>query len=111
MPQAALCHLTTDTLIPVPDYAYYMDQAEEIDDLTARIGKLTDCLKLVGFYAAGDRNAAAIEKALEPGVENKVIPVESWAVFSEKGAGGGLAWLPVRDVALVLKECVACETN
>lgn len=105
-PKPLFATLTTDTLIPVPDYAYYMDQAEEIDDLTARIGKLTNCLKLVGFYAAGDRNAAAIEKALEPGVENVVIPVESWAVFQEKGADGGLAWLPVRDVAMVLKECV-----
>ena len=48
-PKPLFATLTTDTLIPIPDYAYYMDQAEEIDDLTARIGKLTDCLKLVGF--------------------------------------------------------------
>jgi hypothetical protein len=110
-PRPLFSNLTTDTLIPVPDYAYYQDQAEEIDDLTARIGKLTQSLKLVGFYAAGDKNAAAIEKALESGVENRVIPVESWAVFQEKGSGGGLAWLPVRDVAVVLKECIALRNQ
>jgi hypothetical protein len=110
-PRPLFATLTTDSLIPVPDYAYYQDQAEEIDDLTARIGKLTQALKLVGFYAAGDRNAAAIEKALEPGVENRVIPVESWAVFQEKGGSGGLAWLPVKDVAIVLKECVALRNQ
>jgi hypothetical protein len=110
-PKPVWATLTTDSLVPTPDYAYYRDQAEEIDELTARIGKLTDALKLVGFYAAGDKNAASIEKALEPGVENRVIPVESWAVFQEKGAGGGLAWLPIKDVAEVLKACLELRTQ
>jgi hypothetical protein len=32
---------STRSLIPVPDYRYYQDQAEEIDDLTAKIANLT----------------------------------------------------------------------
>jgi hypothetical protein len=41
------------TLIPVPDFLFYKDQLEEINELTARIGALADALKVRGFYPAG----------------------------------------------------------
>jgi hypothetical protein len=43
---------TTDTLVPVPDYALYQDQADELDRLTQRIGMLTAAVKVVGVYDA-----------------------------------------------------------
>jgi hypothetical protein len=39
VPPAAAGHGGNDSLIPVPDYVYYQDQAEEIDKLTARIAR------------------------------------------------------------------------
>lgn len=108
-PRPAYATKPTDSLEPVPDYIYYQDQAEEVNKLTARIGALEDALKLVGFYPAGAEggNSAIIETALSADTDNKMIPVPSWAAFTQ---GGGMKqmieWLPVEQVLLVLKGCV-----
>lgn len=112
-PKPVYATTTTDSTVPIPDYVYYQDQAEEIDDLTARIAKLTDALKLVGFYPAGGPEdvSTAIEKALKPGVENTMIPVSSWAAFAEKGGSGGIVYLPIKEVAETIKYCVELRTQ
>lgn len=101
--------ITNDSLEPVPDFVYYQDQAEEIDALTARIASLTESLKLVGFYPAGPQGEGSpeIEKAVRPGFENRMVAVKSWAAFTEGGKGGApIVWLPVQQVATVIKECI-----
>ena len=73
--------------IPVPDYKYFQDQAEEIDVLTARIASLTD--SEVGWllsFGADGQVSNAIEKALNPKTENEMIGVASWAAFSSAAA-------------------------
>lgn len=108
-PRPAYATLTSDSLEPVPDYIYYQDQVEEIDDLTARIASLTDSLKLVGFYPAGPQGEGApeIERAVKPGFENRMVAVKSWATFTEAGKGGTpIIWLPVEQVAKIISECV-----
>lgn len=108
-PRPAYGTLSTDSLEPIPDYVFYQDQAEEIDQLTARIGSLTDCLKLVGFYPAGPAGEGApeIERAVRPGFENQMIPVKSWAAFMQGGHGQApIVWLPVEQVGEILKGCV-----
>jgi hypothetical protein len=106
-PKPAFGTMATDSLIPIPDYVYYQDQAEEIDDLTQRIAALMDALKLVGFYASGpsDEGSEQIEIALQSGVENKLIPVPSWAAWSEKGGVNQIQWLPVENVIKVVQAC------
>ena len=100
--------LTNENCIPTPDFVYYQDQADEITRLTRRIDKLTDSLKLVGFYPGGPSNEgrSEIERALSPGVENKMIPIPSWAGFAEKGGANAIVWLPVKDVAFIIESCV-----
>ena len=44
---------TSKSLFPTPDYRYYQDQANEIDDLTEKIANLTDFLIMRGFVPAG----------------------------------------------------------
>ena len=108
-PKPAMGTCTTDSLIPVPDYVYYQDQAEEIDALTARIAALQQALKLVGFYAAGPQGEGSpeIERAMSPGFENKMIAVKSFAAFAQAGKEGKLVvWLPVEMVATILKDCI-----
>ena len=109
-PRPAYGTLTTDSLVPHPDFIFYQDQAEEIDELTARIGHLTDSLKLVGFYAAGPPGEGydrEIKDAVKPGFENKMIPVRSWGAFQQGGKGGApIVWLPVEQVGEILKGCV-----
>jgi len=41
-PRPLLGTCANDSLFPVPDYVYYQDQAEEIDELTAKIGEFQD---------------------------------------------------------------------
>ena len=109
-PRPAYGTMTTDSLVPVPDYVFYQDQAEEIDTLTARIAALSQSLKLVGFYPAGPQGEGfpEIEKAVTPGFENKLIAVKSFAAFKEGGGGQGapIVWLPVQMVGEILKGCV-----
>jgi len=101
--------ITNDSLIPVPDYTFYQDQADEIDQLTARIGALTDALKLVGFYPGGPSGEGSpeIERAFRPGFENKMIAVQSWAAFKESGGGQApVIFLPVEQVGKIIEGCV-----
>ena len=102
-PKPLFATQTTDTLVPVPDYALYQDQAEEIDMLTQRIGKLTEALKVVGVY---DTSQPAIARMLNEGVNNTLIGVDSWAAFGEKGGlKGTVDFLPLDQVVNALNHC------
>lgn len=97
--------LETASLIPVPDYVFYQDQLEEIDDLTARIGALLDQLKVAGFYPASATDSSeAIQQIAMKGVENVLIPIPNWNQFKEGGgASGMIEWWPVDQVIKVLE--------
>ena len=106
-PKPAYGTLETASLVPVPDYVFYQDQLEEIDDLTARIGALLDQLKVAGFYpAAASDSSEAIQQIAMKGVENVLIPIPNWNQFKEGGgAGGMIEWWPVENVIKVLEGC------
>ncbi len=96
-PRPLLATIANDSLIPVPDYKEYQDQAVEIDELTSRISSIKKALKVAGVY---DSSAQGIERLLAEGVENQLVPVESWAVFAEKGGiAGAIEFLPMKDIA------------
>lgn len=102
-PRPLFATQTSDTLVPVPDYALYQDQANELDMLTQRIGRLTQAVKVVGVY---DASATGVQRMLQEGVDNTMIPVENWAVFSEKGGvKGQVDWLPLEQVVKALQQC------
>lgn len=100
-PKPAYGTCTNDSLMPVPDYCEYQDQADELDELTERIALLTKALKAAGIYAADEKDALS---QLFSGHDNIMIPVENFAMMADKG---GLAktieWYPVEKVAEVLK--------
>ena len=88
---------TNSSLIPVPDYTQYQDQAEELDSLTDRINSLVEALRVAGVYAA---DAPEIKRLLEEGSENQMIPVANWAMFAERGGIDGMvSWFPFERVA------------
>jgi hypothetical protein len=108
-PKPAYGTLTNDSLEPIPDFVFYKDQCDEIDTLTARIASLSDSLKLVGFYPAGPAGEGApeIERAIQPGFENKMIAVKSWSIFTEGAKGSApIIFLPVEQVGNILEGCV-----
>lgn len=99
-PRPLLTNLANDSLIPVPDYKEYQDQALELDSLTARVSSITKSLKVAGVY---DSSAQGISRLLSEGVENQLIPVEQWAIFAEKGGlDGAISMLPIKDIASAL---------
>lgn len=104
-PRPAYGTMKAQSLIPVPDYALYQDQLAEIDQLTERMGKLIDALKLVGFYPSSSGEAsAAIEKAAKAGTENILIPIPAFEEFKEGGGvAGKIDWWPVEQVVKVLQ--------
>ena len=102
-PKPLFATQTTDQLVPVPDFALYQDQADEIDKLTSRISLLVDAVKVVGVY---DASQPSIQRMLTEGVDNTLIPVDSWAAFSEKGGiKGTVDFLPIDAVLKALNEC------
>jgi len=100
-PKPLYATLTTDTLIPVADYIEYQDQANELDNLTQRISMLVKAVKVVGVY---DASQTGIQRLLNEGVDNVMIPVDNWAQFGEKGIKGTTDFLPIDMVIGALNE-------
>jgi hypothetical protein len=99
-----------DSTIPVADYVQYQDQADELDELTARIGKLQDALRMVGVYA-GEANRE-LQLVFSPGNENKLIPIDTFDLWKEKGGVRGLIeWVPVDMVIQVLQGCYEARSQ
>lgn len=101
-PRPLVSTTTNDKLTPVADYYEYQDQAQQIDVLTTRIDRLTRALKVAGVYAASERSI--IQELVSSDAENKLIPVEDWAVFAQQKGGleGTILWLPIKDIAATL---------
>lgn len=106
-PRPILANLTNDSLIPTPFYVEYQDQARELDNLTTRIGSLTKSIKVAGAY---DASVQALGRILSEGVDNTMIPVESWAMFTEKGGiQGAMSFLPIKEIAEALIQLYAAR--
>ena len=92
--------LANESLIPVPDYVEYQDQAQELDELTARIIALQKAIKAVGIY---DASQPSIARLLNEGLTNQLLPVEGWAALQEKGGiNGAMQMLPLKEIAETL---------
>jgi hypothetical protein len=101
-PKPLFSTMTSDTLIPVPDYTLYQDQANELDDITGRIAKLVEAVKVVGVY---DASQSGIQRMMQEGFDNQLIPVDTWAMFSEKGGlKGAVDFMPVEMVVNALNQ-------
>jgi hypothetical protein len=97
-PKPAYGTVQPDSLVPVPDYVYYKDQIEEINELTGRIAALADALKVKGFYASGGETGNAIEAAMKATDDGAIlVPVPNWAAFG--GGGDPIIWLPIDMIA------------
>ncbi len=99
-PKPLYATVTNDTLVPIPDYVEYQDQADELDNLTARITALTTAVKVAGCY---DASIPALQRILQEGTDNKLIAVDDWAAFSQKGGiPGAISLIPLKDIVEAL---------
>jgi hypothetical protein len=98
---------TTGTMIPVPDYCEYEDQAQELDNLTQRIYLLTKACKAVGVFNAEFKELA---RMFSEGVDNKLFPVTGWAAMSEKGGlKGAIDMMDTSQIIVTLRELYAAR--
>lgn len=102
-PEPAYGTVEPDTLRPVPDFAQYRDQIDDIDRLTNRISALSDALKLRGFYPKGAEDIGeAVKKAIsnmDDRATMEGIPLPPGAV----GIGKMIEWMPIREIAETIK--------
>jgi hypothetical protein len=106
-PRPLMATTTTGTMIPVPDYAEYEDQAQELDNLTQRIYLLTKACKAVGVFNAEFKE---LGRLFTEGVDNKLFPVTSWAAMSEKGGlKGAIDMMDTTTIIVTLRELYAAR--
>lgn len=80
-PRPLFSTLGNDSLIPVPDYTVYQDQANSLNLLSGRISGLLKALKVAGGY---DASVPELARIFTEGTNNTLIPVKNWAAFAEK---------------------------
>lgn len=107
-PKPAYGTVQDGTLIPIPDFVYYKDQIEEVNEFTARISALAEALRVKGFYAGGQEDVAgAIETAMKQQDNNAIlIPVPNFAALGGSSLKDAIIWLPVDEIAKVVVQLI-----
>lgn len=104
MPKPLIASPPTRVFLPLSDYYMAQDQYLEMDILYARINLIIEAIRVAGVY---DASQSAVGRMLG-GTENKLIPIDNWAMFAERGGmKGAIDWYPVETVAQVLNHLVS----
>lgn len=94
---------TSDSLVPVPDFVLYQDQANELDILSDRIDGLVKSLRVRGLY---DASQPALQRLFTEGDNNTMIPNDKWGAFTEKGGlKGSIELVDLTMLATALQQC------
>lgn len=101
-PRPLIANVDTEDFLPVTDYHLAQDQYNQLDELYARISLIIDAIKVAGIYASDQ--GSSIGRMFQEG-ENKLIPVDNWAMLKEQGGIAGLIeWYPIQNVVIVLEK-------
>jgi hypothetical protein len=99
-PKPLYATLTNESIVPVPDFTLYQDQANELDTLADRQKGLIDALKVRGFYDAANPD---LNRLFTEGDNNTLIPVKNYSSFAEKGGmGGAVEFVDLSNIANAL---------
>lgn len=102
VPPFFIANVTTMEYCPKSDYSFAASLYREIDRLEERIALLTMAIKVVGVY---DKKAGQdVGRLINETAENKLIPVDGWAAFAERGGiKGSVEFLDIKQIAEVLE--------
>ena len=101
MPEPVYAVENNDTMVPTPEFCLWQDQADELDELSARIRKVTEAIKARGAYAGEEKEALTQILTAD---DNELIAVEDWITFADKGGiDGVISWVPIEQFAKVLQ--------
>jgi len=100
-PKPLYATLTTDSMIPVPDFVLYQDQARQLDTLADRIDGFIQALKVRGVY---DASEPSLQRLFTEGDNNALLPIKNYAAFSEKGGMvGAINLVDIAPIAAALQ--------
>jgi len=100
-PKPLYATITTDSLIPVPDFALYQDQARQLDTLADRIDGFIQALKVRGVY---DASEPSLQRLFTEGDNNALLPIKNWGAFAEKqGMAGAINLVDIQPIASALQ--------
>lgn len=95
-PRPIWSSLDTTSLIPLPDYTMWEDQAREVDELTERLHRLIKACKVRGAF---DASFSELESLMDESLELDLIPITKWAEFAQKGGlDGAIDFLPLKEI-------------
>lgn len=90
----------SSSLVPLPIFEQYREQAEELNRISMRINKIIDALKVRGLY---DATLAELSDLMRND-DNQLTPVQNAAMWADKGGLEKAIWMmPVEPAAKVLK--------
>ena len=99
-PRPLFSTMTNDSLIPVPDYTLYQDQACELDILSQERDGLIRALQVRGVY---DASVESLKRIFTEGNNGELLPVKNWGAFSEKnGLKGAIDIVDITPIASAL---------
>lgn len=99
MPEPLYAIRTTDTMVPIPEFCVYQDQADELDEIMSRLSNLEKTLKSVGLYNAVQEEI----KNLRDMKDGQLYPVEDPANLQASGGLKNNIWmLPIDEIAAVI---------
>lgn len=102
-PKPLYASLTNDSLIPIPDFALYQDQARQLDMLADRLEGLIQALQVKGVY---DASVPEIGRIFTEGLNGTLIPVKNWQAFAEKnGLDGAVDIIDLKNIYEALRAC------
>lgn len=95
-PEPACLIQTTDTLVPVPEFMVYQDQADELNDVCQRISKLVKAAQAKGLYAGDLKEMVDLINDLEDGQLKAVADPE---MYGQRGGLRGNIWfMPIQEI-------------
>ncbi len=102
-PKPLYASTTNESLVPVPDFCLYQDQARQLDTLADRLDGLIQALQVMGVY---DASIPEIGRIFTEGLNGTLIPVKNWQAFAEKnGLDGAVDIVDLKNIYEALRAC------
>lgn len=96
------------SMVPVPLYEFYKEQAEELNRVSKRINKIIKALKVRGFY---DSQIGNLEKLLQQD-DNILLPAENVAAMQQGQTLEKAIWfMPIQELIVVLQQLYLQRTQ
>lgn len=97
----------TGSLLPIPPFDLYENQANELDKLSMRIDRIVSTLRLRGIY---DAKLTELQD-LTTADDNELTPVQNAQAWADKGLDAAISWMPVEQNATVLTALYDARTR